>query len=558
MLLHGRHVTCHDDKGAVFLRWPCAKGEHPVDSYLGYNYLAEYLVRHGFIVVSISANGINAADSKVQDGGAAARAELMQRHLDLLHQMASQGGPPFGSAFVGKIDFTRIGTMGHSRGGEGVVAHYWLNKKRSSGYTIRAVLPLAPVNFTRMTIPGVPLGVVLPYCDGDVTSLDGVHYYDDARYAVSKDLAAKHYALMIGANHNYFNTVWSRSAKLTGGADDWSGYHQGAASDPHCGDGPSSGRFTEQKQREVGGLYMATFFRAYVKGEAQLLPFLTGAKSFPSLKGDEIANAYLAPDDLRFRLDLNRLANSRAMTVNDAGGAVHFDKFATADMCGGTNPSQYCLPAGPSEHEPHTYGGKHVNLNQLRLGWVGASAKFINILPEQFADVSRYSALEFRVGLNYADPRNQSSARDFTVLISDRNNRQARVSLSQFSRALQFPRGRLLAVPRVVLTTARLPLEAFRGVDLTRVKSVEFVFDASPSGAVLVSDIAFVVEAPETATSVASVSTTDSTEAAAAEPKAERTLEGEWLIGESGEILRIDHGGTWLHPNHGSARISRR
>ena len=37
------------------------------------------------------------------------------------------GGAPFGTKFVGKLDMTRIGTMGHSRGGEGVVYNALLN-----------------------------------------------------------------------------------------------------------------------------------------------------------------------------------------------------------------------------------------------------------------------------------------------------------------------------------------------------------------------------------------------------------------------------------------------
>ena len=52
-------------------------------SYQGYDYAAENLASHGLIVVSISANGVNARDQEVQsDLGALARAELIQKHLD--------------------------------------------------------------------------------------------------------------------------------------------------------------------------------------------------------------------------------------------------------------------------------------------------------------------------------------------------------------------------------------------------------------------------------------------------------------------------------------------
>ena len=51
--------------------------------------------------------------------------------------------------FVGKVDMQNIGTMGHSRGGEGVVRNFQINKALGSPYGIKAVLPLAPVDFGR-------------------------------------------------------------------------------------------------------------------------------------------------------------------------------------------------------------------------------------------------------------------------------------------------------------------------------------------------------------------------------------------------------------------------
>ncbi len=62
------------------------------------------------------------------------------------------GGAPFGTRFAGKVDMQNIGTMGHSRAGEGVVRHYNYNIEQGSPYRIKAVLPLAPVDFTRPTM----------------------------------------------------------------------------------------------------------------------------------------------------------------------------------------------------------------------------------------------------------------------------------------------------------------------------------------------------------------------------------------------------------------------
>ena len=144
----------------------------------------------------------------VSDAGALARAQLVQYHLDIW-RIFNNGNDPFGGIFRGRVDLTRVGTMGHSRGGEGVVRHFLYNASLGSPYGIKAVLPLAPVNFSRFVINKVPLGVLLPYCDGDVSNLQGIHYYDDARYNVASDAAAKHTFLVMGTNHNFYNTVWT-------------------------------------------------------------------------------------------------------------------------------------------------------------------------------------------------------------------------------------------------------------------------------------------------------------------------------------------------------------
>src|SRR5262245_58662837 len=149
LFLHGRHATCFRG-GTALLQWPCTvNNSEPIPSYTGYDYISEVLASNGYVVVSVSANGVNAVANAVFDLGAEARAELLQKHLDILKQFNTTGGAPFGTKFVGKFDLTRVGTMGHSRGGEGVVRHYNLNQESGAPYGIKAVFPLAPVDFNR-------------------------------------------------------------------------------------------------------------------------------------------------------------------------------------------------------------------------------------------------------------------------------------------------------------------------------------------------------------------------------------------------------------------------
>jgi hypothetical protein len=57
ILLHGRHATCFSGTGGQFLQWPCTNNRQPIPSYKGYDYFSEVLASHGYVVVSISANG---------------------------------------------------------------------------------------------------------------------------------------------------------------------------------------------------------------------------------------------------------------------------------------------------------------------------------------------------------------------------------------------------------------------------------------------------------------------------------------------------------------------
>ncbi len=499
LLLHGRHATCYmgtSAGGTGFLEWPCTPPRQPIKSYLGYEYVATALASNGYFVVSIGSNGINAKDNQVFDLGAQARAELIQRHLDLWNT-TNTSGSPFGSQFGGKVDLSNVGTMGHSRGGEGVVRHYLYNQSLGSPYGIRAVFPLAPVDFNRPVINNVPLAVLLPYCDGDVADLQGVHYYDDARYRVAGDPAAKHTILVMGANHNFYNLMWTPEYFAPGAADDWLTFVSGGSGDPHCGRVPGNARLSPAQQRGTGLAYMSAFFRTYLGGES-FASYLTGDSAAPpSATTNDLFVSFQAPDTSADRKDVNRLLSSSDLTTNTLGGAVTQLGITPYDLCGGEAPQpRHCLPGERTSRQPHTTVSARAQnvrgLSQLRGGWIDATAFIENDLPVGAGDVSGYTALQFRASVNFADVRNAAGLpQDLTVTVTDRDGYSVTRRVSDLSRSLFYPPGELVHVPKVFLNTVRLPLSAFGGINLTEVASVRFDFNQTTSGALLISDIAF-------------------------------------------------------------------
>jgi hypothetical protein len=441
------------------------------------------LASHGYIVVSISANGISARDNTVLDLGMDARARLIQRHLDIWNAFNTTGSAPFGNTFVGKVDLQNVGTMGHSRGGEGVVQHFIHNASLGSPYGIKAVFPLASLDFNRPVIGNVPLGVLAPYCDGDVSDLQGLHFYDDGRY--NPDTAAKHSILVMGANHNFYNSVWTPGMFPVGASDDAAGFF--SPTDSGCG---TAARLTAPQQRRTGQAYVAGFFRLYLGSEFALSALFAGDTPPPlSAQPSRIFVSYHAPDDQDMRRDVNRLLTAGDLTTNTVGGSASQMGITPYDLCGGEAPQpQHCSPFGSPHTTPSNNPSKR-GLSQLRGGWSSTYARYTNELPAGTRDVSRFQRLQFRVSVNSNDARNPVGlSRDFSVVLTDGAARSASVRVSTQSQALFYPPGNF---PNDILNMARIPLASFSGIDLHDIRSVQFRFDQQTSGALLVSDISF-------------------------------------------------------------------
>jgi hypothetical protein len=187
-----------------------AHGNHSVadPSYLGYDYFQASLAKKGIVAVSVDCNALNQGGSGVSD--IEDRADLIIdsiRHFQALDASA-------GTLFSGRIDFDRLGLMGHSRGGDAVVTVPTVIG--SIGVTIRAVLALAPTNFRywagMSTLPptGYAFCTILPAADGDVVKNHGAQFYD---VSVPSPFASQVYAH--STNHNFFNRQWALDEGVT-------------------------------------------------------------------------------------------------------------------------------------------------------------------------------------------------------------------------------------------------------------------------------------------------------------------------------------------------------
>jgi len=237
VFLHGNHATCgrlagpgeHYDINVQYtFTGTCPAGFIPVPSHAGYSYFAERLAGLGYIVVSINANrGVNAAPGVTGDRGLnLRRGRLVLRHLQQLSRWNSGADTPPGefSDLVGKIDFSHVGLLGHSRGGEGMRAAYNFYQSDPGGtnwqsligpVTFEGIFEIGPVDGqTALTLNalGTAWNVLLPMCDGDVFNLQGVKPFDRMlRANVESPVRQKSTFTVWGANHNFYNTEWQLS-----------------------------------------------------------------------------------------------------------------------------------------------------------------------------------------------------------------------------------------------------------------------------------------------------------------------------------------------------------
>ncbi len=471
VLLHGRHDTCFQPgtQNSSDTMWPCEAGWSEIPSYLGFNQSAQQLAADGYVVVSISANGVGAFDnSDSEDAGALARGQLVLRHLDLL--AAADAGTAAGVSplLKDRLDLTNVGLMGHSRGGEGIAKADLLNAARPHPYGIKSVLLIAPVDYSRQTLPDVPLAVVLPYCDGDVSDLRGQHFYDDTRYADPSDHVLRSSVLIMGANHNFFNTQWTPGLSAGPAFDDWDS--EVDPQDPTCGSAqPTSIRLTAAQQSNVGSAYIEGFFRLTLGGETSFLPMFDNADNpvvtvGPATVVQESQSAH--------RLDLAPLtaASSTVVIPSVATYCASMDNLSP----------QSGLPScteSPNNAQFPSFTPQRYSANVTAAPMLHLPAGAVTVTPSTH-NLSAQREITVRAALDDANV-----AANLTLTVIDGAGKQQSLAAQKLA---PFPgSGKIL--PKTWLRTLSWPLSQLRGVNTADIRKIVLT---TSGGGVLLSDLA--------------------------------------------------------------------
>jgi dienelactone hydrolase len=504
VILHGAGFGCppQDDTQTT---WPCGEVEQP--NWTGFSYLASTLAARGYIALVPDAN----AQYEIAYGeprGFDRLAALTSAHLARLAEASAGREQGFGADLTGRVDLGRIVLAGHGLGADGALAIAAPQAGApsavpSDGAVVNAVLLIAPHGLLQDSplesevvsaspaaampgsLPDVAMAVVLPECGGNDPELEGARYYEAARIdRERKTLAAE--VFLRGANENAFNSFFQADD-----GDVLAGIRSGCE--------PES-RLSPEAQRGFLAQYAGDFFDAVLGGQGGDAAAATGldpAMPEPAFLYWRAALTSLAvPSEKRLRLIVPDSVSE--VGTNLAGGRAQIAPPAEVTFCPG-DPSEETLCAAGF----HPAGGSPFPAT-LRLAWDGAGGLYQLDVPEEFADLSSYAALSLRAAVDPADQRNApaslagGSLVSFSMVLRDAAGGAAVVRLPEGIPALAFPPGKLGAEETPLwsgltpLSSIRIPLAAFQGVDLSQVVGLAFSFDGPEKGAIRIADLELV------------------------------------------------------------------
>ncbi len=189
------------------------------ESYLGYEYLCEYLASNGYVAVSVDENCCNTLSGE-NDG----RAVLLLENIKaILAQNKDIHSPLYGT-----IDENRIAIAGHSRGGEAAATACLFNglpaypdngnKGFAYHFNIRSVIAIAPTVDQYMPCgravepENVNYLLIHGTNDQDVINVMGEKQYANVSFTETDEAAelCKASVYVMGANHGQFNSEWGQ------------------------------------------------------------------------------------------------------------------------------------------------------------------------------------------------------------------------------------------------------------------------------------------------------------------------------------------------------------
>lgn len=461
-----------------------AHGNHAMEDFsdAGFAWLGHHLAGHGYMVVSVDHNFLNhtnADDLNPFSSGLQnetdARAWLLLEHLQAWRQWTRDPGHPM----FAQVNWERVALIGHSRGGEAVATAALFDGldaypddarvRFDYRFGIDAVVALAPDDQkyrprgSSRHLSGVDYLTVHGGMDADVRSFRGISQY--RRVALDRSVANFKASVYIGqANHAQFNLDWGRH--------DAPFPHRLFLDDRAVMEGSA--------QRAATAVFITAFLEASLRDARGYLPMFA-----------DVTKARRWLPDAHYTVDRAR---------GDAMPLADFDE--DADPGSATVPGARLSGQGLQTWRETRVAMKwDVPENHVvQLGWDARETRQAPVFAIDFEEdhaVAGGAALAFSAAS--LDAGSAADALDWSIVLTDGAGQRASVPLARQQR-LQPPfqasvlRGRRFdgtPTSEPIFQRFAIPLAAFADIDAERIRRIEFVFDRSAGGRILLDDIAF-------------------------------------------------------------------
>jgi len=425
-ILHGNHNVC--------LSGGCTCSSNRIPNHKGYDYLLDLWASHGFVAVSIDGYDITGCptDRFIERGA------LMLEHQRYWTEWDDPAIPDatYSGRFWNRLNLHKVGYAGHSRGGEGVAAAVQINRDLALGYDITAALLIAPTDYnwnappgggpTEFVIADTPVFNIMGTSDGDVIDLDGAQLYDRAGPAGLR--ADKSQAVVYGADHNSWNTIWIDPA--------WNG----------GSDGVGSGRITAQQQQDTGRVFMTSWWMAWLQDRTEMLAFHRDAVQSPLLSAVETHWTYQSADSVA--IDDFQQAPKDPFK-NSLGGVVTVTPAPVTYQENSLRPGAY-------------NGSFRQDTDGLIVGW-NAVTTYETQIPAAWQDVSDYSFIAMRVTQIYDNKvLNPGGGQHVLVELEDANgHRQSAAVDTRAFTTIPVGYNHPFTGRKSLLKSVRIPLRSF-------------------------------------------------------------------------------------------------
>lgn len=439
-----------------------AHGNHEITtlSYLGYDYLGEYLASHGYVVVSVDQNACN-----MLSGENDARAVLLLEHIGLLLSYNEDEANPLYSA----IDADNIAIAGHSRGGEMVATAYLFNEyahypenavvRFDYHYSIKSLIAIAPtVNQYKpadhsVAIEDVNYLLLHGASDRDVTNFMGMSQYENVSFTGAGD-HIKSALYIAGANHGQFNSLW--------GEYDCAGMETPLLNTENL--------LSEEEQQTIACLFIKVFLDVTLRGDESCRTLLTDWEDYSAQLPETV---YVqCHEEAGFAAIADFEEDSEIATATLDGAKIHVK---------GVNwwTEELMDFAGRSAYDTHA----------LRLRWKEEATLTLSVPVMDMTDM----ALTFDICDLDSDAveEGEYDLLDATVILTDMGGNSVTAQLSDY--ALIYPvllvktdkLDFLFDTPSVkeAFSTVSIPADEFvcedGEIDLSRIRQIRLVFDGA-------------------------------------------------------------------------------